>query len=58
MKKSSSGVGIVIAGCVLGGAVIGIVLEQPSIGFLAGLAIGVAVAAALTWFSGAGGRPR
>ncbi|MBB5280920.1 Na+(H+)/acetate symporter ActP [Pacificimonas flava] len=58
MKKASNGVGIVIAGCVLSGAVIGIVLEQPSIGFLVGLAIGVAAAAALTWFSGAGGRPR
>ena len=58
MKNTASGVGIVIAGCVLVGAVAGIALGQPSIGFLGGLAIGIAVAAALTYFSGAGDRPR
>lgn len=40
--------GVLLAAAILGGVVIGSVMDQPSIGFLAGLGVGLA-AMALIW---------
>jgi hypothetical protein len=42
--RSTAGGGCLIAVAVLAGVVIGLALHQPTIGFLAGLALGVAAA--------------
>jgi hypothetical protein len=41
--------GAIIALTVIGGAVIGVIEGQPSIGLLAGLGVGVAVALLMWW---------
>jgi len=46
-QQSTRAGGSILALSIIAGAVGGIILGQPSIGFLVGLAVGVAVAAAL-----------
>ncbi|MGK6322247.1 hypothetical protein ACMGDM_04100 [Sphingomonas sp. DT-51] len=41
--------GFPIAALILGGTILGLVAGQPTIGFLAGLALGVAIALWLWW---------
>jgi hypothetical protein len=45
--RSTAGGGCLIALAVLAGVVIGLFMHQPTIGFLAGLALGVAAAVAV-----------
>lgn len=33
--------GVLLAGAILGGAIAGVIAQQPSLGFLAGLAVGL-----------------
>lgn len=48
-RKPSNAGGFVIAAAVLVGVVIGLIVGQPSIGFLVGLGIGVAIAVGIWW---------
>ena len=48
-KSGAQAGGFLIAASILVGAVGGIVLGQPSMGFLVGLGVGVALALALWW---------
>ena len=43
-NKGAQAGGSILAGCIIAGAVGGVILGQPSIGFLVGTAIGVAIA--------------
>lgn len=49
-KSSTAGGGCLIAIAVLAGVIIGLFVHQPTIGFLGGLAVGVAAAVAV-WLS-------
>jgi uncharacterized membrane protein len=48
-QKNKAAGGIFIAIGMLGGAIIGVIVDQPSAGMVIGLGLGIA-AAALTWF--------
>ena len=48
-QKNKFAGGIFIAIGMLGGAIVGVLLDQPSAGMVIGLGLGIA-AAALTWF--------
>jgi uncharacterized membrane protein YgaE (UPF0421/DUF939 family) len=43
-NKSAQAGGSILAGCIIAGVIGGVILGQPSIGFLAGLGIGVVIA--------------
>lgn len=43
-RKNPTGAGAIIAFAILGGTIIGGIMGQPSIGLLAGTALGIAVA--------------
>jgi len=45
--RSSAAGGFFIAAGALGGTIVGIVMRQPSLGFLGGLALGAAIAIAI-----------
>jgi hypothetical protein len=45
--RSSAAGGFFIAAGALGGTIVGIVMRQPSLGFLGGLALGAAIALAI-----------
>lgn len=48
-QKNKAAGGIFIAIGMLGGAIVGVLMDQPSAGMVIGLGLGIA-AAALTWF--------
>jgi hypothetical protein len=48
-NSGAQGGGAIIAGSIIAGVVAGVVLGQPSIGFLAGTGIGIAIALLLYW---------
>lgn len=50
-QRSPSGGGFVLAASLMIGTIIGLVLGQPTIGFLAGLGVGAAAAVAF-WLKG------
>ena len=43
-NKNAQAGGSILAGCIIAGVVGGVILGQPSIGFLAGLGLGAAIA--------------
>lgn len=52
-SSSPAGGGVMIAGGAVLGTIVGLVLGQPTLGMLSGLAIGVAIALAI-WLVGRG----
>ena len=49
-QRNKAAGGIFIAIGMLGGAIVGVLMDQPSAGMVLGLGLGIA-AAALTWFN-------
>ncbi len=43
-KGSGQGAGAIIAGAIIAGVIAGVIMRQPSIGFLAGAGVGVLIA--------------
>lgn len=48
-RKNPTGAGAIIALSILGGTIIGGLMGQPSIGLLAGTALGIVIALLLWW---------